>query len=67
MNEDPTEQTNLADERPEKVAELDAVLAAHLEEQVPPRWSTRASSPISIDKHLNEPESPGDEFVYYPN
>lgn len=67
LNEDPTEQTNLADERPEKVAELDTLLAAHLEEQVPPRWDTRASAPISIDKHLNEPESPDDEFAYYPN
>jgi uncharacterized sulfatase len=67
LNEDPTEQVNLADARPDKVAKLDAVLATHLAEQVPPRWPSRASAAISIDKHLNEPESPDDEFVYYPN
>ena len=67
LNEDPTEQTNLASERPDKVAALDALLEAHLAEQVPPRWKSRGSSPISIDKHLNQPESDDDEFVYYPN
>jgi arylsulfatase A-like enzyme len=67
LENDPTEQRNLAGERPEKVAELDAILAAHLAEQVPPLWSSRASAPISIDKHLNEPEAPEDEYVYYPN
>ena len=67
MQADPTEQRNLASERPDKVAELDAVLAAHLAEQVPPRWPSRAAGAVSIDKHLNQPESPDDEFVYYPN
>lgn len=67
MAADPTEQNNLAGERPDKVAELDAVLAAHLAEQAPPRWPSRAAAAISIDKHLNQPESPDDEFVYYPN
>ena len=55
---------------PEKdvpAAELDAILEAHLAEQVPPRWPPRGSLPVSLDKHLNEPESPDDEFVYYPN
>ena len=64
---DPTEQHNLAAARPDKVAELDAVLAAHLAEQAPPRWPSRGASPISIDKHLNQPESPDDEYIYYPN
>jgi uncharacterized sulfatase len=64
---DPTEQRNLAEERPDKVAELDALLAGHLAEQAPPRWHSRASMAISIDKHLKQPESPHDEFVYYPN
>ena len=63
----PTEQKNLADARPDKVAELDALLTAHLAEQVPPRWASRASAPISIDKHVNEPEARDDEYVYYPN
>jgi len=67
LNEDPTEQVNLASARPDKVRELDAILVAHLAEQAPPRWPHRASNPVSIDKHLNQPESPDDEFIYYPN
>ena len=67
LDEDPTEQQNLADARPDKVRELDAILEAHLAEQTPPSWPARGSMPVSLDKHLNEPESPDDEFVYYPN
>ena len=67
LNEDPTEQRNLAETRPDKVAELDAILQAHLAEQAPPRWHSRGASPISIDKHRNQPEAPDDEFIYYPN
>ncbi len=67
LNQDPTERNDLAGQRPDKVRELDALLAAHLAEQVPPRWSSRGSVPVSVDKHLNQPESPDDEYVYYPN
>ncbi|MCZ0944864.1 MAG: sulfatase-like hydrolase/transferase [Gammaproteobacteria bacterium] len=67
LNADPTERNNLAHTRPDKVEELDALLAAHLAEQAPPRWPHRASNPVSIDKHLNQPESPDDEYIYYPN
>lgn len=67
LNDDFTEQVNLADQRPDKVAELDALLSAHLSAQVPPRWPHRSSNPIAIDKHLNQPEEAGDEFIYYPN
>ena len=67
LNEDPTEQHNLAESRPEKVRELNELLRAHLDEQVPPLWPTVAAMPVAIDKHLNEPEEPGDEFVLYPN
>ena len=28
---------------------------------------TIRSAPISIDKHVNEPEARDDEYVYYPN
>ena len=62
---DPTEQRNLATEHPDKVAELDAILAAHLAEQAPPRWPSGTSMPVTIDRHLNQPEAPDDEFVYY--
>ena len=67
LNDDPTEQVNLASERPDKIEELDAILTAHLAEQVQPRWPHRGSYPVSINKHLNEPEAPDDEYAYYPN
>ena len=67
LDEDPTEQVNLADARPDKVRELDTILTAHLAEQAPPRWPHRSSNPVAIDKHVNQPESPDDEFIYYPN
>jgi uncharacterized sulfatase len=67
LDEDPAEQVNLARVMPDKVRELDALLAAHIAGQAPARWAHRASTPVAIDKHLNEPESDDDEFVYYPN
>ena len=67
MKADPNERHDLSSERPDKVAELDAILAAHLEEQAPPLWPSRMAMSVSIDKHLNQPESSDDEFVYYPN
>lgn len=64
---DPTEQQNLAVERPDKVAELGRLLDAHNAEQAEPLWPSRAELPIFIDKHLAEPQHPSDEYVYVPN
>jgi uncharacterized sulfatase len=67
LAEDPTERRNLADERPDEVRRLKALLAAHNAEQVPPAWPALAEFPVSIDKTLAEPESADDEYVYWPN
>ena len=67
LNEDPTEQVNLAAQRADKVEALSLLLSTHLAEQATPRWPHRSSNPIAIDKHLNQPEEISDEFVYYPN
>ena len=64
---DPTEQNNLAAQNSEKLAELDALLAAHNAEQVEPLWPTVFNSPQLIDKTTNEPMEEGDEFIYWPN
>ena len=64
---DPTEQTNLATDSPDKVAELEGLLAAHNAEQVEPLWPSVANSPQLIDKTSNEPYEEGDEFIYWPN
>ena len=67
VNADPTEQRNLADERPEKLAELRAALAAHNAEQIEPAWPSQASFPINIDKDLSVPDAPDDEYIYWSN
>lgn len=38
LAEDPTEKQNLASSRPDKLAELQALLAAHNAEQAEPLW-----------------------------
>ena len=64
---DPTEQNNLAAQNSEKLAELEALLAAHNAEQVEPLWPNVFNSPQLIDKTTNEPMKEGDEFIYWPN
>jgi len=67
LDEDPTEQANLADKRPDKVAALKAMLAAHNAEQADPLWPAVIEASISIDKTMDQPESSDDEYVYWPN
>ena len=67
LNEDPAEQANLAVKRPDKVAALKALLAAHNAEQAEPLWPANFEGPIAIDKTLDQPESEDDEYVYWPN
>ena len=67
LNEDPTEQRNLAQTAPAKVAELEALLAAHNAEQADPQWPSVIESPQLIDKHHVLPYEAGDEFIYWPN
>jgi hypothetical protein len=67
LTEDPTEQHNVAETQPDEVRQLKALLAAHDAEQVPPAWPALVKFPVSIDKTLAEPESPDDEYVYWPN
>ncbi len=65
--EDPTEQVNLAAEEPARVAELEALLAAHNAAQAAPLWPSVIDSPQLIDKHGGEPYQEGDEYIYWPN
>jgi uncharacterized sulfatase len=67
LDEDPTEQVNLAEERPDRVAALRAALAAHNAEQLPPAWPALIEAPTPIDKTARDPEAPDDEYIYWPN
>jgi uncharacterized sulfatase len=67
LSADPTEQRELSASRPDKVAELRALLDAHNAEQVKPLWDSFAEMPVAIDKTLAEPEAPDDEVIWWPN
>ncbi|MEM9406905.1 MAG: sulfatase-like hydrolase/transferase [Acidobacteriota bacterium] len=67
LNTDPTEQTNLADSQPERVAQLEALLAQHNAQQMAPLWPSGVQTPIFIDKTLDLPEVESDEFIYWWN
>jgi uncharacterized sulfatase len=67
MNADPNEQNDLSAERPEKLAELQAALAAHNAEQAPPAWPRQISSAVNIDKDLSQPDAVDDEYIYWSN
>jgi len=67
LDQDPTEQRNLADREPAKVAELESLLDAHNAEQADPLWPSIIDSPQLIDKHGGEPYAVGDEYIYWPN
>lgn len=67
LAEDPTEQVNLAEARPEKVAELQALLDGFNAEQMDPLWPSTVQLPILIDKTGAEEAQPGDEYIYWPN
>lgn len=64
---DPTERNNLAAQMPEKVAELEALLAAHNAEQVAPMWPSVVQQAQLIDKPGGVPYEQGDEYIYWPN
>jgi uncharacterized sulfatase len=67
LTQDPTEQNNVADEYPEKVKALEALLVAHNAEQATPMWPSVINAPMFIDKHSGQPYEAGDEYIYWPN
>ncbi|HMO41775.1 MAG TPA: sulfatase-like hydrolase/transferase [Phenylobacterium sp.] len=66
LSVDPTEQNNLAARRPDKVAELKALLAAHRAGWKGPLYPYVGEMPVMIDKTLADPATKDDEYVYWP-
>ncbi len=66
LNADPTERVNLADTRPEKVAELRALLTEHNARQAKPLYPAAGQLPVLVDKTLEEVGTPEDEYIYWP-
>jgi len=67
LDADPTEQHNLADSQPEKLAELKGLLAAHNAKLSAPLWPSFVEFPVMVDKTLDQPEAADDEYVYWQN
>ncbi len=67
MVNDPTERTNLADQRPEKLRELTAILDGLQAQMVPPIWPSLIDGPTAIDHPLGVPFTAEDEWVSWPN
>lgn len=67
LNNDPTEQTNLAASEPEKLAELQALIDAHWKDAREPLYPYTIESPIKIDHTLADPYVEGEEYIYWPN
>jgi arylsulfatase A-like enzyme len=67
MRVDPTEQNDLATQRPHKLAALRAALATHNAEQASPSWPSQAAFPINIDKDLSAEDAADDEYIYWSN
>lgn len=67
LNTDPTERTNLAEQRPDKVRELSAALAELDGQMAQPLWPSVLSGAIPIDHPLGVADKPTDEYVYWDN
>jgi uncharacterized sulfatase len=66
LDHDPTEQVDLSAKRPDKVAELEALLRAHDAGGREPLFPAVGEMPVLIDKTLEEGGTPDDEYVYWP-
>ena len=67
LNDDPTEQNNIAAEQPDLVARLSNMLDDHNREQMDPAWPALIESPQFIDKTGRDETGPLDEHIYWPN
>jgi uncharacterized sulfatase len=67
LADDPTEQSNLAAGRPDKLEELSELLAAHQAGSRGPLYESFVQMPVMVDKTLAERFEPGDEYIYTPN
>jgi len=67
LRADPTEQHDLSQKRPEKLAELLAALATHNAEQAEPLWESQVSVSQNIDKDITRPDAPDDDYIYWSN
>ncbi len=64
---DPGERNNLAARHPERVAALQALIAAHEEGARAPLYPHTVEMPVNVDRDLSQRTQAGDEIVFWPN
>lgn len=67
LTTDPTEKNNQAAEQPAIVANLKAQMAAHHASMPASLWPSFLEMPVDIDKTLDQPHLPEDEYTYWQN
>ena len=67
LADDPSEAVNLAETRPEKLAELEALIEAHWADARPPLYAHQSESPICISKTLVDRPCEPDDYIIWPN
>jgi uncharacterized sulfatase len=67
LSSDPTEQENLADHHPDKVADLHRLIDDHRRTARAPLYPHTLEGPIAVDRTLADDVQPGEEIVYWPN
>ncbi len=67
LNEDPTEQHNVAAAHPQRVQAMRSALAEHAAQQAPPAWPARIETPLQVDRHGALPWDPEGEYIYVVN
>ena len=67
LSADPSEQVNLAETHPEKLAEMEALIEAHWADARPPLYPHQTEGPICIDKSVVDRPCENDEYVIWPN
>jgi len=67
LSVDPTEKINLANDQPDRLAAMKAKLATHHAGMPAPLWPSFIEMPVAIDKTLDQPLTPGDEYTYWAN
>ena len=67
LADDPTEQNNLAEAQPEKLATLKALLEKHQAGRMPSLYPYSMENPVQIDKTLADKPSADDKVAWWPN
>lgn len=66
LAQDPTEQTNLAQQMPRRVAAMRALLDAHRAGGREPLYPYTIEGPVAVDRSLAERVEEGDEVIFWP-